>query len=400
MANYLTDQHGKVIESTRPLPVRDVGVSHEREAISAETVTFTTGAAGFSQVVALDKGPVANHRGDKVGSFWRQQKNLVLASGPRGDNAISQVTAVVETAAAATITITDAQYNLEQLFEHSPATRQPFIVVVRDTSGDELYGWIGAIAATGNSYVMNVQDVDNAQSWVGDLAAFTFAANTTTYEIYSYESSLAWVTGAILTREVAYQEGGSELEMLDAMANGDYAIDYQRGRILYKKATTGTTDTCNYSVLKNYVTLDSDIEIGAVELKDAATTARAIINAANTARAATNEVLLTQVLDEDGVVVGGSPGPEAPQAQGTDAAGTDAYAIVVTASARRTHILCSLGGAFAAIVSLDSGATDHIYVPANSIVTLDDIVIANAATVQGRNAVGGSNYTDLFITIW
>lgn len=45
-----------------------------------------------------------------------------------------------------------------------------------------------------------------------------------------------------------------------------------------------------------------DIEIGAVELKDGASDARGVINAANTARAATDVVVLTQFLDAAGNV--------------------------------------------------------------------------------------------------
>lgn len=47
-----------------------------------------------------------------------------------------------------------------------------------------------------------------------------------------------------------------------------------------------------------------DIEIGAVELKDGTTDTRAIINAANTARSATDNVLLVQTIAADGSVGG------------------------------------------------------------------------------------------------
>jgi hypothetical protein len=56
------------------------------------------------------------------------------------------------------------------------------------------------------------------------------------------------------------------------------------------------------------VSMSSDIEIGAVELKDGATDNRAIINDANTARNATDHVLLVQTLDALGNVVGASAG--------------------------------------------------------------------------------------------
>lgn len=56
------------------------------------------------------------------------------------------------------------------------------------------------------------------------------------------------------------------------------------------------------------VSMSSDIEIGAVELKDGTTDNRAIINDANTARNATDHVLLVQTLDALGNVVGASAG--------------------------------------------------------------------------------------------
>ena len=400
--NYSTDQFGRVIESTRPFPVRDVGVGTEREAVSAETITFVTGAAGFTGIVAPDKKPIANLRGDKVGSYWRQEKNLVLRAGPRNDGTVARITGVVETATMATVTIFDAQYNLEQLFEETAATRH-HVIVITDASGDSLYGWVGAVAATGNSYVLNVHNAPTggAQSWVGTLANFTFTnEGDAIFEAYSYESSFAWVTGTILTREVAYQEGGTEVEMLDAMANGDFAIDYFNGRILYKKATTGTTDTCNYSVLKSYVTLDSDIEIGAVELKDATTTARAIFNAANTGRAATDTVVLAQIIDETGAVVGGGTGPTAVQAHGFDVAGADVYATILTTVAAATHIAISVEGANPAEVSFNGGTTNHIRLPANSAIVLDDVLIAATTAIQARNYTAGSNYANLDIVVW
>ena len=51
------------------------------------------------------------------------------------------------------------------------------------------------------------------------------------------------------------------------------------------------------------IVLSSDIEIGAVELKDASTNVRANIDAANTARTIATNVLATQVIDEAGVVL-------------------------------------------------------------------------------------------------
>ena len=215
-------------------------------------------------------------------------------------------------------------------------------------------------------------------------------------------TSFAWVTGTILVTEVAFNHRQTDAVQLAAMANGEYAIDYDLGRIRYKKNTTGTSDTCNYTSrqLNVELTAGGDIEIGAVELKDGTTDARAEINAANTARTTSTNVVVVQVIDENGSVVGGSTGPSAPQAVGTLASGTDAYQTVVATTAARSHIKVSLAGANDAIVSIDSGVTDHIYVQANSEVILDDLLIATTKNIQAKNAVGGSNHSKLAITVW
>lgn len=90
----------------------------------------------------------------------------------------------------------------------------------------------------------------------------------------------------------------------------------------------------------------------------------------------------------------------APQAYGIDVAGADTYTTIVTASGIKYHLSYSLQGANDAILTIDSGTTDHFYLPANSAGVFDNIVIANSATVQGKNASAGSNYTNLTITIW
>ena len=90
----------------------------------------------------------------------------------------------------------------------------------------------------------------------------------------------------------------------------------------------------------------------------------------------------------------------APQAHGIDVAGVNAYTTIVTADADRRHIIISLQGSFDAIVSLDSGTTEHIYVPANSTITLDNVLILNTATIQAKNATTDENYEKLAVTVW
>ncbi len=85
------------------------------------------------------------------------------------------------------------------------------------------------------------------------------------------DTSFGWVTGTVLTTEVRYNPEQTDTVQLAALANGGFAIDYDLGRIRYKKATAGVADTCNYSTrqLNVDITGVEDIEIGAVEIKDA-----------------------------------------------------------------------------------------------------------------------------------
>lgn len=93
-------------------------------------------------------------------------------------------------------------------------------------------------------------------------------------------------------------------------------------------------------------------------------------------------------------------GSTTPQAVGSDATGADTYATVVTPSAAATHIKITNEGVFPAIISLNAGATDHIFISGQSEVVLDAVTITNAVAIQAKNGTAGSNYTGLYITIW
>jgi hypothetical protein len=85
---------------------------------------------------------------------------------------------------------------------------------------------------------------------------------------------------------------------------------------------------------------------------------------------------------------------------GTDAAGADFYATVITTTAAKKHLYIVNAGTFPAIISLDSGVTDHLYIPGNSAATFDQITIGNSINIQAKNGTIGSNYTNLYLTTW
>jgi hypothetical protein len=79
------------------------------------------------------------------------------------------------------------------------------------------------------------------------------------------DTSFAWVTGTILTTEVAYRYDVSDSVQLAQLVQGEYAVNYDTGEIRYCKKTTGTSDTVNYS------TRVQSIGIGASALATEAT---------------------------------------------------------------------------------------------------------------------------------
>ena len=105
------------------------------------------------------------------------------------------------------------------------------------------------------------------------------------------------------------------------------------------------------------------------------------------------------VLPADQIAAIGSAATEM-QSLGSDATGQDAYATIKTPTADASHILISLKGNNDAVVSLDNGVTDHIFVPGGAIIALDNVSITSGVAIQAKNATGGSNYTSLSISIW
>jgi len=94
-------------------------------------------------------------------------------------------------------------------------------------------------------------------------------------------------------------------------------------------------------------------------------------------------------------------GSSAPNAYGIDTAGADAYVTLVTVPAGgATHLHVVLMGSFDAILSCNSGTTDHFRIPAGSVHVFDSLTLTAGATIQGKNAVGGSSYTNLSVTCY
>lgn len=244
--NYLTDETGKPQNRFNPQPTTDV-VSSVSLPITGETVTFKAGAAGTKGVVSLNKNRLTNG-GHRTGSFWGEQQNVVTQSGAFD----FRISSIVETAGSAAVTLLDkTSTNLKTIFEITSGNSQ-YVIELIDPSGNTLYGYIRGITKTGDSYAIVVNNTlaGGTQNWVGDTSAFiSTTAAACAFRICQYESSISWTTGTILLQEKKYDPAVTDFSNLATLTtNGDYCVDYFSGRILYNKATTGTSDTIAYSI--------------------------------------------------------------------------------------------------------------------------------------------------------
>lgn len=77
------------------------------------------------------------------------------------------------------------------------------------------------------------------------------------------DTSFTWTTGTVFTTEVLFDKSmiNNLTTFAATLANGEYAIDYNNGLFIGKKATTGTSDSCNYYTeqLNSEVTVSATI---------------------------------------------------------------------------------------------------------------------------------------------
>jgi len=84
---------------------------------------------------------------------------------------------------------------------------------------------------------------------------------------------------------------------------------------------------------------------------------------------------------------------------GTDATGQAGYATIVTCPAWETHNLYVAVDTNPATVSLDGGTTDHLVFPAAARILLTGLMIPPGTGIQAKNT-GGSNYANLYMSVW
>lgn len=251
----LRSAHGDTIDPRQPLPIDSV---EAQEAVSvAPTLTYNgKAAAGAISVNSLALKPVISIAGDQVASFWESAQNKVyeaFADGNQKKTAHWLLT-LTETNGAAGVTIYDPSHNLENMFESVNGTVKRFILKAYDTLGGTLYGWVKGVSISSDVYTFEIANnrLTETLNWVGTLGSFD-NTKLDRIEIYHYNSSIAFGTGTTLTEEVPcpkeYSKNWSSLlDYANSLTNGQYFVDYMRGRIIGKKADTTASEVVTYNV--------------------------------------------------------------------------------------------------------------------------------------------------------
>ena len=143
------------------------------------------------------------------------------------------------------------------------------------------------------------------------------------------DSSVVVNALALDGNQVRIDEYMTDTEIYASLSKGDYAINYIKGILYFKKNTADTAGTIDYiySTQEVNVTVNTgDTSIGAVEIKDAINDDRAVVSSANTARTTGTNVLIVQGVGADGTVAPtGSAVSNAPFSKITD--GTETLSI-------------------------------------------------------------------------
>lgn len=254
----LRSSHGDTIDPRQPLPVLPA-VSNGSSRVSAIITYNGKAAAGAITVNSLQVKPIYTNEGDQVASFWGDVQNLVYEAFADGNpkKRTEWLTSVTETNGSAAFAVFDPNRNLEEMFESVTGTVKRFIAKLKDKTGHVLYGWIRGVSVSSNLYTFEVFNarLTETQNWVGTLASFD-NANLESVEIYRYNSSLSFGTGTTLTEEVDCPKEFSKswelvMKYAETLANGQYFVDYMRGRVIGVKADTTVSEVVTYQTVGN-----------------------------------------------------------------------------------------------------------------------------------------------------
>lgn len=270
----LRNQYNETLDPTQPLPTDSVEA--QKVTSVSETITYNgKAAAGAITINSTAQKAIVSVEGDQVASHWELEKNKVYEAlvDSQAKVGAPRLQAVTETNGSADITVYDDAKDLEALFESATTTVKRFVAKVTDKDGNSLYGWIFGVAASSNVYTIDVVNnrLTETQNWVGTLGNFD---NTSLQkvEIYRYNSPISFGTGTTLTEEVQcpreYSKSWEQVlnYAIRNLSNGQYFVDYMRGRIVGKKADATASETITYKVWVSTAT--SSGVSSAVELVD------------------------------------------------------------------------------------------------------------------------------------
>lgn len=271
----LRNQYDETVDPTQPVPVDTVEA--QRKVAISETLTYNgKAAAGAVTINSVAQKAIVSVEGDQVASYWGLEKNKMYEAkadfmAKAGEPRLMSVT---ETNGSAAVVIMDPDKDLELLLESLTTTVKRYVIRVKDTTGATLYGWIFGVAKSTNTYTIDVVNnrLTETQNWVGTLADFTHTS-LAKVEIFRYNSSLTFGTGTTLTEEVESPREYSKswFSILkyasEKLTNGQYFVDYMRGRIIGKKADNTASETVSYNVWSNTSTAvtSAGAEVGAVD---------------------------------------------------------------------------------------------------------------------------------------
>ena len=258
----LRSSHGDVIDPRQPLPVDSI---EGQESVSqSETLTYNGKAtSGAVTINATSIHPIVTIEGDQVGGFWERDENKVYSAliSPQAQNKGEKnwVNSLVETDGSAAVSIYDNVLNLENTFESVAGTVKRFILKATDNEGEILYGWILGVAVTADVYTLDIVSnrLTETQNWYQGGATAFDPTIVREVEIYRYDSSLVFGTGTQLIEEVACPKEYSKnwenpVQLAEKkLTNGQYFVDYMRGRIIGKKADATASETVTYNVLSS-----------------------------------------------------------------------------------------------------------------------------------------------------
>jgi hypothetical protein len=237
---------GKPCTPNIPWLVDNINQPFATEAVSevVNLVLYEKDAAVSTVVIPLPGKRIFDQRGGKIGSYWGNEANLQYAT-PDDTNVIS---GVVLTDTLAAVAIYDETYDLEKIFES--ATKARYVLKLTDRAGLSYYGFIGGISVASNFYTFSLYShVDMAtQTWVKTWGT-GIASPYQRVEIYEYSTSFQPAASDTFNEELPYSEFATDYDQLKNLADGQYRIDYRRGRFLGRKLDTDDTETFGYITL-------------------------------------------------------------------------------------------------------------------------------------------------------